>query len=123
VTIDKSNDWMYQVSTVTIWYLAKVEGNVISSISEFKVSATQIDNVKTNLTSLVSPHFLQNEEAVFHLWRAKCPEGFLPHVSDRILIGNAFFVVNSIKYCDRDDSGFYQRYRLTCTGSNVDVSP
>jgi hypothetical protein len=122
--IDKSQDYLLQNSTITVYYLPKtVEGVVVTSISQAQADGIEIAYVKRDTADRDSPQYKQKEIVVFHLFRSACPEGFWPNISDRIQALGTFWEVAEAKYTDYDDSLLPQRYRLTCVKTTAPVSP
>jgi hypothetical protein len=117
--LDKSKDYLLQTGTFTSWYLAKtVEGTVPEDdVTAFKVAAIEVPYTTKNRSEKESERFLESERTVFHMWRDVLPYGFKPTAGSRVLALDVFWVVESVRFCDMDDSGFHQRYRLSCVKS------
>lgn len=122
--IDKSNDYLYQNSTITIWYLAKTtEGDATfntNSVTVFKAATgiVQIAYVVRNMPSREGE--LQIDRASFNIWRI--PAGsVVPALGDKLYDGEGFWIVDHVDYCDRDDLLSYNRYRVTCKRSKQKV--
>lgn len=128
MTFDKSQDWKLQMVPITIWYLRKAsEGDPAfntSSESAFKAAAKEVDHCVQNSGTRGSPDFTQNEQDEFYMWKDRWENAGgsgLPQIGDKLFALGKFWVVTDVTYTDKDDSGGYQRYKLTCTGSNRSV--
>lgn len=123
--IDKSKDYLVQNSTKTAYVMHKPsEGSPAyntNSIADFKDGAKTVEYTLKQTVDRTSPDWTQNDNVVIYIWRTPwLAAGFTdePLLSDKILVDNQFYLVNNVGYTDYDDSGYYQRYVLHCTGSN-----
>ena len=122
--IDKSSDYLYQNSTLRIWYLSKTaEGSAAfntNSVVAFKATAgiKIVDYVVRNMPSRTGA--LQIDHSVFHLWRIPCA-GLVPALGDKLFDGEWFWLVDEVEFMDRDDLLPYNRYRLSVTRSKLTV--
>lgn len=120
--IDKSRDYLYQNSTITVLYLAKTsEGNATfntNSVGAFTAMATPVPYVVKN--AVTRDGELQVDHGVFNLWRSVCGT-VVPALGDKLYDGITFWLVDQVEFMDRDDSQQYQRYRLSCTRTKAVV--
>ena len=129
MSFDKSKDWKLQISPITLWYMRKTaEGDATfntNSESAFKAAAEEIPYCVHNSGTRSSPEFIQGDKEEFYIWRDKWIDAFeestLPCISDKLFWNGKFWLVDDVTYTDKDDSGFFQRYKVTCTGSNRSV--
>ncbi len=129
MSFDKSKDWQLQVSPITLWYMRKpAEGDPTfntNSEATFKAAAEEIPYCVHNSATRNSQEYLQGDQEEFYIWREKWVDAFdvdrLPCVSDKLFWNERFWVVQSVTYTDKDDSGEFQRYKITCIGSTRSV--
>ncbi len=112
MSLDLSGDWALVDDPVTLSYRVKTdEGQYATAvtITYCQRSGLEKSDVET------APALLQLNGAVFHLWRAKCPNDFTPGIGDKLQQANhttEVFIVVKVAFLDRDATD-YQRYRLT----------
>ncbi len=109
---DKSKDYLKQTVTTPVTYVLK------TAEGQYAAGVVVAYGVRQTVER-TSPDWTQEDTINVYLWREPWIAAFgdanrLPVISDRLVVAGAYWTVSEVSYTDMDDSGYHQRYKLTC---------